>query len=144
MLHHRSLPSDPHHRSKAKSEGRSILQTRVFCGRSIEPTPMGIDYLAGSGVACVSTLDLTSHFHPTLPEQPLHAARSSESQAAASDAWPAQPLPSRVPPWAGGEERSLRRLAWVGSPSRPGAPDSQLSRVTSASAPAPSVCSSRG
>jgi hypothetical protein len=86
MLHHRSLPSDPHHRSKAKSEGRSLVQTRVFCGRSSEPTPMGIDYLAGSGVACVSTLDLTSHFHPTLPEQPLHAARSSESQAAASDA----------------------------------------------------------
>jgi hypothetical protein len=42
--------------------------------------------LAGSGVASVSTLDLTSHFHPTLPEQPLQTARSSESQAAASDA----------------------------------------------------------
>src|ERR1039458_1559253 len=25
MLHHRSLPSDPHHRSKAKSEGRALI-----------------------------------------------------------------------------------------------------------------------
>jgi hypothetical protein len=47
---------------------------------------MSIDCLVGSGGACVSTLVLTSHFPPTLPEQPLQAARSSESQAAASDA----------------------------------------------------------
>jgi hypothetical protein len=86
MLHHRSLPSDPHHHSKAKSEGQSLVQMRVFCRRGSEPTPMGVDCLAGSGVASVSTLDLTSHFHPTLPEQPLQTARSSESQAAASDA----------------------------------------------------------
>src|ERR1035437_8344611 len=41
MLHHRSLPSDPHHRSKAKSEGRALIASVEPPERLVPDSPQG-------------------------------------------------------------------------------------------------------